>query len=148
MYQLIYISKSVLYFSKQDLDKLAAKSSVSNQNLGITGMLMYIDGEFMQLLEGNKSDVEQLMHQIHQDERHYSLNIIKEEYLEQREFSNWAMATQLMTKSHLKLFLPEEHIDEPVGLPSLVNKTNHRDLINSLFIRVRDNLLLPRSYIQ
>ncbi len=57
MFFLVYVSSAVRPFSRVDLDDLLATSRANNARVGITGMLLYKDGNFMQVLEGDEEAV-------------------------------------------------------------------------------------------
>ena len=52
MYQLIYLSSATEMFTKEKLLALLEQSRPNNARLGITGILLYSNGNFMQTLEG------------------------------------------------------------------------------------------------
>lgn len=53
---LVYLSEAVGHFSHLDLAELLAKSRANNSTLGITGMLLFKEGKFLQALEGKRDD--------------------------------------------------------------------------------------------
>ena len=55
MHQLVYVSAATHAFTKSELLELLNKARANNQRLGITGLLLFKDGDFIQLLEGDKS---------------------------------------------------------------------------------------------
>jgi Sensors of blue-light using FAD len=57
-------------FSTEELTDLLRKSRDNNAALGITGMLLYKDGNFMQVLEGDEERVRALATKVSQDRRH------------------------------------------------------------------------------
>jgi hypothetical protein len=89
---LVYVSKSSLRFSQRDLTDLLTKSRDHNLAVDITGLLLYADGNFMQLLEGNQKRIEELMVRIKRDSRHHDVNILEEGPIAQRSFPDWSMA--------------------------------------------------------
>jgi Sensors of blue-light using FAD len=91
MYRLVYCSAARALFSKPDLLDLLSKARTKNLRLGITGMLLYKDGNFLQLLEGERSAVKQLFVQIASDPRHSGSIVIEEEESPQRVFEDWSM---------------------------------------------------------
>ncbi len=96
MFLLTYVSSATQLFSEEDLVKLLEKSRRNNHALGITGLLLYRDGNFMQLLEGEKETVLALAAKIEQDPRHHGfLPLIQQEQTE-REFPDWAMGFKKM----------------------------------------------------
>lgn len=91
MYRLVYLSSAISYFSKPQLVDLLSKSRVKNATLGVTGILLYKEGDFLQLIEGERPAVEKLFATIRKDTRHGSVTILIEEECTQRLFSDWSM---------------------------------------------------------
>ena len=91
MFYLIYISSASRPMSDGDLRELLEKSREKNTALGITGMLLFQIGSFMQLLEGEESVVQMLFERIRQDERHYAVIPIITGIAAHRNFDNWSM---------------------------------------------------------
>ncbi len=60
MFSLTYVSSAVRPFAEDELADLLAVSRQNNARLGITGMLLYKDGNFMQVLEGEEAEVRTL----------------------------------------------------------------------------------------
>jgi hypothetical protein len=71
--------------------ELLEKSRKNNAKLGITGMLLYKDGEFMQVLEGEEKAVRSLSKRIAEDPRHTNFIILMDRVCTQREFPDWSM---------------------------------------------------------
>jgi hypothetical protein len=92
MFRLVYVSSAVNPFSKQELLDLLAKSRANNERLDITGMLLYKDGDFMQLLEGDEQAVRKLYAVIAKDPRHEGTITLVDEAITERLFANWSMA--------------------------------------------------------
>lgn len=91
MYRLVYVSAATSLFSKAELMELLRKARDKNQRLGITGMLLYKDGDFLQLLEGDRPAVKALFEVIEADPRHDGTIVVLEEDAEARVFDNWSM---------------------------------------------------------
>ena len=60
MFHLVYVSSAVRPFSKSELVELLNVTRDNNSRLGVTGMLLYRDGNFMQVLEGGEPVVRAL----------------------------------------------------------------------------------------
>ena len=60
--------------------------------LSITGLLLYANGSFMQLLEGSKDRIDFLMERIKNDPRHRQVDVLQQGYIAERQFPNWSMA--------------------------------------------------------
>ena len=68
------------------------QSRTANLKIGITGLLAYKDGNFMQTIEGQEQKIMELMLKISRDTRHHGIILMFKGFIERREFSNWSMA--------------------------------------------------------
>ncbi len=91
MHYLIYVSSAVKLFSEDDLFFLLEQARINNTKYDVTGMLLYIDGNFMQCLEGKKNHVEIIYTKIREDGRHKDLTEIVFDPLKERNFKGWSM---------------------------------------------------------
>jgi hypothetical protein len=91
MITLLYVSSAVNAFSKDALIELLAKAREQNTRLGITGLLLYRDGNFMQALEGEEKTVRALADRISADPRHQGVIILYTAPIKERQFPDWAM---------------------------------------------------------
>ena len=73
MYQLVYTSEATIDFSSADLRELLAVARAKNKIGSITGMLVFCDDQFLQVLEGNPADVIRTYDRIEKDHRHDNL---------------------------------------------------------------------------
>ena len=89
--QLIYSSTASHSFGETDLIDLLRKSRSNNARTGITGMLLYTNGAFFQVLEGEAENVDALAAKIGQDPRHSGLITIIREPIPNRAFGEWTM---------------------------------------------------------
>lgn len=94
MFSLTYVSSAVNPFSKSELRDLLAKSRANNNKLGVTGMLLYKDGAFMQVLEGEEKTVTELAQKIHDDPRHKNMLTLYKGHSPERQFADWSMGFQ------------------------------------------------------
>lgn len=83
--------------SERELDDILKKSRENNIQKGITGILAYHEGNFIQLLEGEKQDVTALYEKIAKDDRHCFIEKILEGYNAAKEFPDWSMAFKNLT---------------------------------------------------
>jgi hypothetical protein len=88
---LVYLSSAVTAFSTQDLRELLTKSRVNNSSLDVTGMLLFKDGNFLQVLEGEQANVRGLYQRIAKDKRHGGCTILFQSVAEERSFPDWSM---------------------------------------------------------
>lgn len=89
---LTYASSSTRPFGKPELLDLLAVSRRNNQAVGVTGMLLFKDGNFLQVLEGEREAVRLLFDKIGRDDRHTGLLVLRHVEQEQRDFAQWSMA--------------------------------------------------------
>ncbi|MEI9893361.1 MAG: BLUF domain-containing protein [Chthoniobacter sp.] len=91
LHSLVYVSTAVRPFSPEDLAALLAQSRERNQQAGITGMLLYKSGCFLQAFEGGTVEVRRLQLRIAADPRHRNVTILQNGPIEVRDFSDWTM---------------------------------------------------------
>ncbi|MEV7800125.1 BLUF domain-containing protein [Microbacterium foliorum] len=100
---LVYCSSATHPFSEQELADLLAVSRARNSARDITGMLLYRGSEFVQILEGTRSDVESLMEIIGRDRRHEDVRVLIEEPLHERRFAEWTMGYQSLVAAEPRM---------------------------------------------
>jgi hypothetical protein len=91
MLSLVYVSSATKLFSDEDLKALLQQSRDNNARLGLTGMLLYKDGNFMQALEGPDDAITSLYAKIRGDPRHQSVLQLIRRQIQEREFASWSM---------------------------------------------------------
>lgn len=89
--RLIYSSRATAPFDQRALERLLIKSRMNNQALDITGVLLYLDELFAQVLEGPAEPVLNLFELIRNDARHTAVQQLSCERIDQRLFGGWAM---------------------------------------------------------
>jgi hypothetical protein len=111
MIAIVYISSAVQPLSDADLEALLAQSREKNGRLKVTGILLYKDGDIMQLIEGPREAVRNLATTIYADRRHQGIIQLLERNISAREFPNWSMEFHELSLSkveHLAKFLDDE----------------------------------------
>jgi len=96
-----YSSMATVPFSDEELDGLLAVSRTSNAARGLTGMLLYHDGRFMQVLEGPEDAVRSALVRIAADPRHSGVWTLSSETIEERAFPGWTMGYRTLTDETL-----------------------------------------------
>ncbi len=91
IFQLIYRSTAARPFYPGDLLALLEQSRRNNERLEITGMLLFRDGQFMQLLEGDEEVVRARFEIIAHDPRHKWVHLVMSGPSGRREFTGWSM---------------------------------------------------------
>ena len=92
IYSLTYVSSAVRAFTADELQRLLAGSRQRNERDSISGMLLYKDGNFMQVLEGDESVVRATHARIASDARHSGLITLLQGTVSERAFAAWSMA--------------------------------------------------------
>lgn len=88
--QLIYVSDLVNKDETQ-IPAILASSVRHNEEDDITGMLLYAQGNFLQVLEGEPELVRRTYDRICQDVRHRNTVLLTEEAVTERHFADWRM---------------------------------------------------------
>ena len=86
---------------RKELNALLAEARTKNAALGITGMLLFRDGAFFQVLEGNREAVEAVYVRIEQDKRHSRVTKVILEPIEERAFAEWTMGYSAVSSKEL-----------------------------------------------
>jgi|SRR5450432_3261527 Sensors of blue-light using FAD len=89
--QIVYASSASKAFTKSDLQALLQEIRPKNAELGVTGMLLYKDGNFMQALEGDQEVLTRLVGIIERDSRHKGFIALLRGTSEERLFPEWSM---------------------------------------------------------
>jgi hypothetical protein len=88
----MYSSQATESMTITDLEKILADARDGNRARDVTGALVYVDGVFFQLLEGDEAVVRSLMANIASDTRHQSVKVFYEAQVDVRAFESWSMA--------------------------------------------------------
>jgi hypothetical protein len=91
MFQLVYASTATRAFTDGELFDMLGQFRERNTRLGITGLLLYKEGAFMQALEGDEATVCSLYDVIRGDERHRNVATLLAIPVPQRQFPDWSM---------------------------------------------------------
>ena len=91
-YQLTYRSLASEQITTEDIIDILRKSQSNNADKEITGCLVFNEGYFVQLLEGEKEVVKACFDLIEADKRHSTVDILSEGESLERMFADWTMA--------------------------------------------------------
>jgi hypothetical protein len=97
MHHIIYMSRGVRPMSEQELLTLLEQARNENERQGITGALVYGDGQFMQIIEGEESLLAALYAKLLQDFRHMNVVKLADKQIGQRSFQQWSMGFQVVS---------------------------------------------------
>ena len=104
MHSVTYVSLAKAPFSAQALEDLLTTSVANNGRLAVTGMLLYKNGCFMQVLEGSATAVHLIYTRIERDSRHHEMKVIAREPIEDREFPDWSMGFHNLGSTDLTIY--------------------------------------------
>lgn len=101
LYTIVYVSSARRGLTGPDIDAIVKGAREFNGSHGITGALLHHDGSFMQAIEGEESVVRPLYLRICKDPRHQSVITLMAEPIETREFADWAMGFENLSRAVL-----------------------------------------------
>lgn len=99
LYRMVYISRAEALFKEYQLLELLEQARSYNSKHDITGMLLYKDLSFIQLLEGPQEAVNTLFASIKRDRRHKHIKELLNEMADSRIFTGWSMGYQRYDKN-------------------------------------------------
>ncbi|WP_207485923.1 BLUF domain-containing protein [Arenibaculum pallidiluteum] len=88
---LVYVSAATRPMGEDDLLALLRQSRRNNERTGVTGLLLYMEGRFMQALEGEQDTVLALYRRIAMDARHRGVTTLIKFAIPARSFPDWSM---------------------------------------------------------
>ena len=89
---LTYVSSARAPMKDAGLQQLLQRARANNQREGVTGVLLYADGNFMQYIEGQPEALQRVYAIIRADRKHHGLIELFSEQVSERAFSDWTMA--------------------------------------------------------
>ena len=89
--QVVYVSSAREKYSAARIRSLLEVSRRNNRRDGITGMLLYRSGNFIQAIEGPPDAIEDLMERLHRDPDHHGMIVMLDRMAEERDFKEWTM---------------------------------------------------------
>ena len=112
--RLMYVSRASDSVNQNELVAILRKSKANNVGTGITGVLCFSAGIFLQVLEGGRSQVSALYNKIATDPRHHDVVLLSYEEVGERSFAGWSMGRANLARLN----------------PSLVMKYSETALLN------------------
>ena len=103
--RLMYASRAVPTVNQDELVAILRKSKANNPAIGVTGVLCFSEGIFLQALEGGRSAVNQLYNRIVSDPRHSHVELLCYEEIGERRFAGWSMGQVNMGRLNPGLLL-------------------------------------------
>ncbi|TGE15429.1 BLUF domain-containing protein [Hymenobacter elongatus] len=140
LYHLVYQSSATASLQEPELQAILAQSRAWNTAHGLTGVLLYSQGEIMQVLEGSQEEVYFIFEKIERDFRHHDVLKLADGPIQQRNFSQWSMGFKAVNPAdfkHLKGYL------NPARAPRLLSTATSEDaaLYDLLATFVREDVI-------
>jgi hypothetical protein len=102
MIQMSYLSRSSEPMSADQLLALLKQCRTNNAARDLTGMLLYGNGTFLQVIEGDDAVVDRLVETIAADPRHVGMQRLSRKTIERRQYADWSMGFERVTESGLR----------------------------------------------
>lgn len=91
MKRIIYCSQATHDFSPEELVTLLEVARGLNERVGLSGMLLYSNQSFLQMLEGDEDALEATYARIMADGRHTNLRLLMDAEVPAKMFPSWSM---------------------------------------------------------
>lgn len=102
----VYSSAARHALSDEELNDILTASHRNNQRDNVTGLLLYAEGTFLQVLEGREAKVHALYNRILRDPRHSHMVHLVSGHHPTRQFSCWTMGFRRTARSQAGAQLP------------------------------------------
>ncbi|WP_138517408.1 BLUF domain-containing protein [Rhodoferax bucti] len=102
--RLLYASRAI-DSNPEAIDAILSQSRNYNPTCGITGILCYGGGIFLQAIEGGRMAVSELYGHIQKDVRHKDVVLLHYEEITERRFGGWTMGQVNMSKINTNILL-------------------------------------------
>ena len=116
--RLLYASRAV-DTSPEAIESILHQSRVHNPESGVTGVLCYGGGIFLQALEGGRMTVSELYGHIQRDPRHKDVVLLQYQEISERRFAGWTMGEVNMNRINASILL--KYAEKPVLDPYAVS---------------------------
>ncbi|WP_370089437.1 BLUF domain-containing protein [Ekhidna sp.] len=91
MYELVYHSIAKPGITNIDIADILIISRARNKDNDVTGCLIFFDGRFIQILEGDEVAVREIYASIEKDHRHFKVTLLYHGTKKNRDFNDWNM---------------------------------------------------------
>ena len=117
--RLMYASRANPAVDQEELIAILRKSKANNPALGVTGVLCFSEGIFLQALEGGRSAVNKLYNRIASDTRHTHVELLNYAEIGERRFAGWSMGQVNISRLNPALLL--KYSERPTLDPYVVS---------------------------
>jgi hypothetical protein len=129
--RLLYASRAVPGLDAEELQALLRQCRTNNPPHGITGVLCFASGIFLQALEGSRTEVNRLYNRIVADPRHTDVELLAYQEIDERRFAGWAMGQVHMSGLNPALLLKYSASAtlDPYAIPGRVSMALFDELV-------------------
>lgn len=129
--RLMYASRATELVNQDDLVAILKKSKINNPVQGVTGVLCFSGGIFLQVLEGGRSAVSALYNKIVSDPRHREVILLSFEEISERSFACWSMGQVNLQRINPALLLKysDNAVLDPYGVSGAASMALFRELV-------------------
>ena len=99
--QLVYVSNRKKNCTEEEIENILALCKKNNPPLDITGILLYSDTKFIQLVEGEYKVINDLYNKIKTDSRHDQSRLISIGPIQQKAFPSWHMGARKIANNEV-----------------------------------------------
>ena len=134
--RLMYASRAASAITQDELSLILKKSKANNATVGVTGVLCYSTGIFLQVLEGGRMAVSKLYNDIANDVRHHDVILLGYEEIGERSFVGWSMGQVNLDRLNPTLLMKysELAVLDPYAVSGKASMALFTDLVASASI--------------
>lgn len=97
--------------SKKSIEEFLFQVREKNKQLAITGILLLIQGKFVQYIEGPAEEIDKVYNSISKDKRHTDMILLDSGDLNERQFNDWSMAYKEVNGEQIKQIVGQEDLN-------------------------------------
>ncbi|WP_093367483.1 BLUF domain-containing protein [Psychroflexus sediminis] len=105
-----YMSSQSRIMSQESIEEFLFQVREKNKHLAITGILLLIQGKFVQYIEGPAEEIDKVYQSISKDKRHTDMILLDSGDLNERQFKNWSMAYKEVNNKQIKAIVGKEDL--------------------------------------
>jgi hypothetical protein len=102
MKNIIYVSSAIKLLDDAQLVEILTLARKNNSERNVSGILLYSEGTFIQVLEGNDADVDYIFGKIEKDTNHKNIITLVDKPISKKNFADWSMGFLTMQPQKLK----------------------------------------------
>jgi hypothetical protein len=130
MIQILYSSTFTGHDHQKSIDEILLKSRKNNQVNNLSGILLFRNGDFLQLIEGEKINVYYTLKKIRDDQRHMNMKMLYEGEIQKRIFEGWQMAFKFEKDKNPEL---QKMVLEVIDSQGIANNLELINILNKFY---------------